>query len=86
MTPNETPANCAGAEEISRLDRTRYRLYSRLYSLHKKEDGIEAVETIIILVVAVIVLLALISYFWPSVFTTLKNKISELFSSSPGGP
>lgn len=73
----------AGADNDSRVKGTRARLGSLVRSFHMKEEGIEAIETIIILVVAVIILLALVSYFWPSVFQQLKDKIAELFDSSP---
>jgi Flp pilus assembly pilin Flp len=83
MSSEKGLAAHAETEKDSLVERLRLRFYRLIYSFHRKEEGIEAIETIIILVVAVIILIALITYFWPGVFQQLKDKIETLFQSSP---
>lgn len=63
-------------------EESRRRLSRLTNAAHRNEDGIEAVETIIILVVAVLILIALVKFFFPDVFDRLKEEVSNLFTES----
>lgn len=65
-------------------EESRRRLSRLTNAAHRNEDGIEAVETIIILVVAVLILIALVRFFFPDVFERLRNEVSNLFDASSG--
>lgn len=65
-------------------EESRRRLSRLTNAAHRNEDGLEAVETIIILVVAVLILIALVRFFFPDVFERLRTEISNLFDASSG--
>ena len=67
-------------ERGSRGEGIQSRLLARLSSFNRGEEGLEAVETIIIIFVAVIILIALLNYFFPEVFEQLQTRIRELLS------
>jgi len=57
------------------------RLRRRLSAFHKGEEGLEAVETVIIIFVGVLILLAVVNFFFPQVWTKLKAAINDLLKS-----
>ena len=80
MFPKRTLKPFDEVERGSRSEGTPSRLLARLSSFNRREDGLEAVEAIIIIFVAVIILIALLNYFFPEVFEQLKSRINELLS------
>jgi hypothetical protein len=58
----------------------RVSLRRSLLSFHREEKG-DAVQAILIIFVAVIVLIALVNFFFPTVWTDLKSRIENLIEA-----
>jgi hypothetical protein len=54
-------------------------------SVHEDEDGLSTVEMILLLFIGVVIIVAILSFFWDTIWPRLELVIDELFETAESG-